>query len=102
MGKGWAGGGVWLTPLPTLLAGEVCGTVHCEVLEEVGASLGPGAVVLLRQVSVVSPKPRRHHLNITASNLVALYPAQGGRWTAGGGVSHCTAGLSCDCRVSVV
>ena len=90
MERGGAGVCVCLMAPPPLHAGEVCGTVHSEVLEEMGPSLGPGAVMLLRQVSVVSPRPRRHHLNITASNLVALYPAQGGRRATGGGVSGCT------------
>ena len=68
-------------------AGEVCGTVHSEVVEGLGPALTPGAVLLLRQVSVVSPKPRRHYLNITAPNVVALYPPDGGRRTTRSGVS---------------
>lgn len=105
-GAGRKGRGRWVGvsdgfALP-LHAGEACGTVHCEVLEEMGSSLGPGAVMLLRQVSVVTPRPRRHHLNITAANLVALYPAQGGRQTTGERVSWCMAYLSCHSHLTVM
>lgn len=54
--------------------GVIKGSIHPGVLDEVQADwLLEGTVLVLKQVSVFSPSPRRHYLNITARNLVTLF-----------------------------
>ncbi|XP_031563704.1 uncharacterized protein C17orf53 homolog [Actinia tenebrosa] len=54
--------------------GEIHGTLHKKVLEEYQTELGPGAGLILKQVSVFSPSPRKHYLNITPGNIIEIYP----------------------------
>ncbi|XP_070193625.1 uncharacterized protein [Littorina saxatilis] len=58
-------------------SGQMQGTLHREVLKDFSADLQPGAAIVLRQVSVISPSSRTHYLNITGGNIVAIYPASG-------------------------
>lgn len=53
--------------------GSIQGTIHRNLVKEYGEHLQPGTVLVLKQVGVLSPKPRTHYLNITANNLVSLY-----------------------------
>ncbi|XP_028401224.1 uncharacterized protein LOC114524274 isoform X2 [Dendronephthya gigantea] len=54
-------------------SGEMHGVVHKKVIEKV--ELGPGCGFILKQVSVFSPSPRKHYLNITPRNIVEVFPA---------------------------
>ncbi|KAK3732806.1 hypothetical protein QZH41_017710, partial [Actinostola sp. cb2023] len=54
--------------------GEMHGTLHKKVLEEYPSELGPGAGLILKHVSVFSPSPRKHYLNITPGNIIHIYP----------------------------
>ncbi|KAK7496197.1 hypothetical protein BaRGS_00012607 [Batillaria attramentaria] len=56
--------------------GHMEGTLHRDVLRDFAADLQAGAAVVLRQVSVISPSPRTHYLNITAANIAVIYPVQ--------------------------
>ncbi|KAG7268322.1 hypothetical protein CRUP_035070 [Coryphaenoides rupestris] len=72
--------------------GEIQGTVHRRLLEDRLGELKAGAVLLLKQarlphgchvtavtaVSVFSPSHRNHYLNVTPSNLLRIYPPDGG------------------------
>lgn len=55
--------------------GEVHGTLHREVWELYGGQLQPGAVLVLRQVGVLSTgiTARRHYLNVTCNNIINIY-----------------------------
>ncbi|KAL5496327.1 hypothetical protein EMCRGX_G012586 [Ephydatia muelleri] len=55
--------------------GEVVCALHHKVVEEHQRELTPGAVMVLRQVSVFSPAPRKHYLSITPDNIIRIYPA---------------------------
>jgi hypothetical protein len=53
-------------------------TFHCTTFSPsryTAEQLGPGAVLVLRQVSVFSPNPRSHYLNLTPDNIVHLFTA---------------------------
>ena len=54
--------------------GIIGGTVHHEVLEEYGSEIAVGSVLLLKRVSVFSPTPASHYLNITIKNVVHVFP----------------------------
>lgn len=55
-------------------SGEIKGTVHRKVLDKYGiAQLTPGAVLSLQNVSVFSPTPRSHYLNLTERNVSHLF-----------------------------
>lgn len=54
--------------------GEMLATVHMKISEEYKEEWSPGCCVILRQVSVFSPSPRKHYLNITLDNIVRIYP----------------------------
>ncbi|XP_071945373.1 uncharacterized protein [Antedon mediterranea] len=56
--------------------GEIQGTIHRKLMEDLKDELKPGCVLILRQVGVLSPSLRNHYLNITPSNLVHLFPAE--------------------------
>jgi hypothetical protein len=56
--------------------GEIKGTVHRKVLDKYTTDqLMPGAVLVLQKVSVFSPTPRSHYLNLTPNNIVHLFTA---------------------------
>ncbi|XP_076448677.1 uncharacterized protein LOC143285299 [Babylonia areolata] len=59
--------------------GQMQGTLHREALKDFSLDLQTGAALVLRQVSVISPSSRTHYLNITAGNIVAIYPADAQR-----------------------
>jgi len=54
--------------------GEIHGTLHRKVLENYQTELAPGAGLVLKHVSVFSPAPRKHYLNITPGNILQIYP----------------------------
>ncbi|KAJ7372221.1 hypothetical protein OS493_020656 [Desmophyllum pertusum] len=54
--------------------GEIHGTLHRKVLENFQTELAPGAGLILKHVSVFSPAPRKHYLNITPGNILQIYP----------------------------
>jgi len=51
--------------------GEMEGTVHTEALSE-HTNITIGAVLVLTKVSVFSPTPTKHHLNITLDNITMV------------------------------
>eukprot|EP00035_Acanthoeca_spectabilis_P020032 m.430823 g.430823 ORF g.430823 m.430823 type:complete len:455 (-) comp17216_c0_seq1:1486-2850(-) len=52
-------------------SGEMKGTLHRRVFDKYSAEdLAVGAVLVLKQVSVFSPAPRRFYLNITPNNIL--------------------------------
>ena len=55
-------------------SGEINAAVHKLVLEEFEADLKPGTGLLLKDVSVFSPTPRKHYVNITPSNIINVFP----------------------------
>jgi hypothetical protein len=55
--------------------GEILCTIHRSVMEEHGQELQPGAVLILRQVTVFSPAARKHYLCVTPDNIVIIYPS---------------------------
>ncbi|XP_048416694.1 uncharacterized protein hrob isoform X1 [Stegostoma tigrinum] len=55
-------------------SGEMQGTIHRQLLVEQLNNLKVGTVLLLKQVGVFSPSLRNHYLNITASNVIRIYP----------------------------
>lgn len=55
--------------------GEIHGTLHRKVLEDYQTDLAPGAGLILKHVSLFSPAPRKHYLNITPGNILQIYPA---------------------------
>nr|GEV04103.1 transposase, MuDR, MULE transposase domain protein [Tanacetum cinerariifolium] len=57
------------------LSGTVPGTIHYKVLD-VGSyekDITVGAVMILANVSVFTPKPSKHYLNITKRNMVEVF-----------------------------
>ena len=66
----------WCVVLQTSL-GIIKGTVHAEVLEKLGGNIPIGSTMLLSHISVLSPNPRHHYLNITLSNIISLYGPDG-------------------------
>eukprot|EP00055_Hartaetosiga_balthica_P015546 m.92553 g.92553 ORF g.92553 m.92553 type:complete len:262 (-) comp8893_c5_seq1:3574-4359(-) len=58
--------------------GSLKGCLHPNVLQELDEELlVSGAVLVLKQVSVFSPAPRRHYLNITARNIITIFSPDG-------------------------
>nr|GFA96077.1 hypothetical protein [Tanacetum cinerariifolium] len=57
------------------LSGMMSGTIHYKVLNEevYGNAISVGAVLILRNVSVFSPKSLGHYLNITLKNIVKVF-----------------------------
>ncbi|CAB4002417.1 Hypothetical predicted protein, partial [Paramuricea clavata] len=60
-------------------SGEMRGTLHRKVLEQQEIEIGPGCGLFLKQVSVFSPSPRKHYLNITPGNILEIFPASAER-----------------------
>ncbi|GJT81145.1 transposase, MuDR, MULE transposase domain protein [Tanacetum coccineum] len=60
--------------------GTVSGTIHHKVLTEAefGKGICAGSALILHNVSVFSPKPSAHYLNITKRNLVKVFYKDGG------------------------
>ncbi|CAG2254681.1 unnamed protein product [Mytilus edulis] len=54
-------------------SGRIHGTVHQSLMKEHQGDLQPGTVVVLRQVSMISPTTRNHYLNVTPANVVVIY-----------------------------
>ncbi|CAC5409779.1 unnamed protein product [Mytilus coruscus] len=54
-------------------SGRIHGTVHQSLMKEYQCDLQPGTVVVLRQVSMISPTTRNHYLNVTPANVVVIY-----------------------------
>lgn len=77
------------------LSGEIVGCIHRQVLDEVGKDFGVGSVLLLKrvgplqlrdlpacypppvpvQVSVFSPRPGSHYVNITPDSVSRVFPS---------------------------
>lgn len=57
--------------------GEMSGMIHGKILEEYQDKLQPGAVLVLKQVTIFSPSTRKHYLVITPSNIISLYGVLG-------------------------
>nr|GEV53550.1 hypothetical protein [Tanacetum cinerariifolium] len=52
------------------------GTIHYKVFNDdngYARSIKVGAVLILRNVSVFTPKPSKHYLNITSRNIVKVF-----------------------------
>lgn len=54
-------------------SGKIRGTVHHSLMKDHHCDLQPGTAIVIRQVSMISPTARNHYLNITPSNIVAIY-----------------------------
>eukprot|EP00041_Stephanoeca_diplocostata_P033854 m.1129297 g.1129297 ORF g.1129297 m.1129297 type:complete len:492 (-) comp24417_c0_seq2:2235-3710(-) len=64
-------------------SGEMMGTLHRGVFDkQAPEEFCPGAVLVLKQVAVFSPAPKRHYLNITPNNILRLFPSETLRPTA--------------------
>ncbi|GKD14967.1 zf-CCHC domain-containing protein [Tanacetum coccineum] len=57
------------------LTGTIPGTIHYKVIGEsgYGKDITVGAALILANVSVFSPKPSMHYLNITMRNIVKVF-----------------------------
>ncbi|GJT12158.1 reverse transcriptase domain-containing protein [Tanacetum coccineum] len=57
------------------LSGTVPGTIHYKVLDvgSYGKDITVGAAMILANVSVFTPKPSKHYLNITKRNVVEVF-----------------------------
>ena len=53
--------------------GEITGCVHPRVIEEHGRDFNIGAAVILKRVSVFSPEPGSHYLNVCPSNVARVF-----------------------------
>ncbi len=53
--------------------GSMPATVHQKVLEEYRGIIVPGASILLREVSIFTPRIGIHYLNITPRNVEKIY-----------------------------
>ncbi|GKB38342.1 reverse transcriptase domain-containing protein [Tanacetum coccineum] len=56
--------------------GIMGGTIHYKVFEKedgYAKSIKVGSVLILRNVSVFTPKPSKHYLNITSENIVKVF-----------------------------
>ena len=53
--------------------GEMNGAVHHDVLDEYQQGLGKGSGLILKDVSVFSPSIKKHYLNITPTNIAAMF-----------------------------
>ncbi|GJT78986.1 hypothetical protein Tco_1045711 [Tanacetum coccineum] len=57
------------------LSGTIHGTIHYKVIGDdgYGKDITVGAALILANVSVFSPKPSMHYLNITMRNVVKIF-----------------------------
>ncbi|GJZ04847.1 GPCR kinase [Tanacetum coccineum] len=57
------------------LLGTIPGTIHHKVIGEggYGKDVNVGAAMILKNVSVFTPKPSKHYLNITMRNVVEVF-----------------------------
>nr|GFA68957.1 transposase, MuDR, MULE transposase domain protein [Tanacetum cinerariifolium] len=57
------------------LSGTISGTIHHKVIDEAGygKDINVGATMILKNVSVLTPKPSEHYLNITMRNAVEVF-----------------------------
>nr|GEY20289.1 GPCR kinase [Tanacetum cinerariifolium] len=57
------------------VSGTVPGTIHYKVLDvgSYGKDITVGAAMILANVSVFTPKPSEHYLNITTRNVVEVF-----------------------------
>nr|GEV58469.1 GPCR kinase [Tanacetum cinerariifolium]GEV76912.1 GPCR kinase [Tanacetum cinerariifolium] len=57
------------------LSGTIPGTIHYKVIGEggYGKNITVGAVMILKNISVFTPKPSKHYLNITMRNVVEVF-----------------------------
>ncbi|GJW94023.1 hypothetical protein Tco_1078039 [Tanacetum coccineum] len=57
------------------LSGTIPGTIHHKVIGKggYGKDINVGAAMILKNVSVFSPKPSKHYLNITMRNVVEVF-----------------------------
>nr|GEZ04631.1 EEIG1/EHBP1 N-terminal domain-containing protein [Tanacetum cinerariifolium] len=57
------------------LSGTIRGTIHYKVIGEsgYGKDITVGAAMILKNVSVFTPKPSKHYLNITMRNVVEVF-----------------------------
>ncbi|GKG55296.1 EEIG1/EHBP1 N-terminal domain-containing protein, partial [Tanacetum coccineum] len=57
------------------LSGTIPGTIHHKVVNKGGYrnDITVGVVLILANVSVFSPKPSMHYLNITMRNMVKVF-----------------------------
>ncbi|GJU20144.1 transposase, MuDR, MULE transposase domain protein [Tanacetum coccineum] len=71
------------------LSGMISGTIHYKVLndEVYGKAISVGAVLILRNVSVFSPKSSGHYLNITLKNIVKVFHKDTSAVNSGSGAS---------------
>ncbi|CAG5132829.1 unnamed protein product, partial [Candidula unifasciata] len=56
-------------------SGKMNGALHRDLFKDQSTTLQIGSVLVLRQVSVISPSPRTHYLNITPGNVALTYSA---------------------------
>ncbi|GJZ20358.1 hypothetical protein Tco_0556948 [Tanacetum coccineum] len=57
------------------ISGSIPGTIHHKVMAEggYGKDITVGAAMILKNVSVFTPKPSEHYLNITMRNVVEVF-----------------------------
>ncbi|GJU48570.1 hypothetical protein Tco_1218125 [Tanacetum coccineum] len=57
------------------LSGTILGTIHYKVLDvgSYGKDITVGAAMILANVSVFTPKPSQHYLNITKRNVIEVF-----------------------------
>lgn len=53
--------------------GRMKGSLHKDLIQDPSTALQAGCVLILRQVSVISPSARTHYLNVTPGNIVFTY-----------------------------
>ncbi|RUS85442.1 hypothetical protein EGW08_006775 [Elysia chlorotica] len=53
--------------------GKMKGSLHKDLIQDPSTALQTGCVLILRQVSVISPSSRTHYLNVTPGNVVFVY-----------------------------
>jgi hypothetical protein len=54
------------------LTGTIGAAVHSSVLQQHDSSLGPGAILLLQNVSVFTPAPGTSYIAMTARNIIKV------------------------------
>ncbi|GKD17369.1 GPCR kinase, partial [Tanacetum coccineum] len=64
-----------LTVIMKDLSGTIPGSIHYKVISEGGYEndITVGAAMILANVSVFTPKPSKHYLNITKRNVVNVF-----------------------------
>ncbi|KAJ3087844.1 hypothetical protein HK102_010167 [Quaeritorhiza haematococci] len=58
--------------------GEIRAIMHQKVFDDFPDSIVMGAVLELKEVSMFRPTPRSLYLNVTSSNIMSIFPANGG------------------------